>query len=61
MNLGGRPGMNQIYLQSNIKNRPPIWRFAPVPCLLLCHSMRRKILCEICCAAVAQKKRRGIA
>jgi len=46
MNLSDGVGMNQIYLQSNIKDRLPIWQPAPVPCLLLCHSMRRKILDE---------------
>jgi hypothetical protein len=61
MNLGGRPGMNQIYLQSNIKNCPPIWRAAPVPRLLLCHSMRRKILCEIRKSPLSQKTLGGIA
>jgi len=61
MNPDGSAGMNQIYLQSNIKKRLPFWRIAQVPCLLLCHSMRRKILCEVRSIPVSQKKLRGIA
>ncbi|MBN9546574.1 MAG: hypothetical protein J0I19_13960 [Alphaproteobacteria bacterium] len=61
MNLGDGLDMNQIYLQSNIKNCLPIWYPAPAASLLLCHSMRRKILCEFRKLTVSQKKRRGIA
>jgi hypothetical protein len=61
MNSDGRAGMNQIYLQSNMKKRTAIWRTAQVPCLLLCHRMRRKIPREIHSAPMSQKMLRGIA
>ena len=35
------------YLQSSKNLRCLIWQAAQVPCLLLCHSVRRKNLCEI--------------
>jgi hypothetical protein len=37
----------RAYLQSSKKSRCLIWQAVRVPCLFLCHSMRRKNLCEI--------------
>ena len=57
-----RAGRQKIVYSHSSKNLGClIWQAARVPCLLLCHSMRRKILCESWWARLSQKSAHGFA